>query len=83
MKPLPEHLQQGRGPNWPFDVEKLIPGDSCEFRFPARRDWHKATVIINGMGSYWTVQCTETSEDTTDGQIVSSIWIEYIRIPQS
>lgn len=82
MKPLPEELQAGRGPDWPFDVEKLQPGDSCEFRFPARQDWHKAVVIKNGMESYWTVQSVETSADTTEGQIVSSLWIEHIRAPQ-
>lgn len=80
MKPLPEHLQKGRGPDWPFDVEKLLPGDQCEFRFPARSDWHSGIVIINGMGSYWTIQSTESSDDTTDGQLVTGLYIEYIRV---
>lgn len=79
-----KHLRtQDRGPNWPFDVERLKPGDDCEFRFPARSYWHEAVVVKNGMSSYWSVRYIgEDHPDVKHGEIVSSLYIEHIRIPQ-
>ncbi len=54
-------------------TEALSAGDPCEFRYPARRDWHSGFVLCNGGLHYWTVQVVET------GKKVYGLYIEHVR----
>jgi hypothetical protein len=58
------------------DLEKtqiLLPGEKCEFRFPARTGWRQGIVESNGGGNYWRVLDVET------GDTVEGIYIEHVR----
>lgn len=56
-------------------TEALRPGDACEFRFPARREWRPGTVDINGGWGWWRVIDTET------GKRCDGLYIEHVRAP--
>jgi hypothetical protein len=60
------------------DIDKihaLTPGEPCEFRYPARRDWRAGRVDHNGGGSFWRVQ------DGATGKVVRGLYIEHVRVP--
>lgn len=61
--------------HWLYQIEDLRPGDACEFRYPARTEWRRATVRVNGMHSWWTVF------DEIENKIVEGLYIEMIRLP--
>lgn len=73
--------------SWLAKIEALKPGDPCEFHFPARSTWRKATVIKNGGSGYWQVELTESfvdevnNEPVLEGDLVLSIYIEHVRLP--
>lgn len=54
-------------------TEALEPGDPCEFRYPARREWRPGHVEHNGGSYYWHVTDDETGA-TTQG-----LYIEHVR----
>lgn len=56
-------------------TERLQPGDECEFRYPARREWRPGYVVSNGGSYYWQVQDKET------GRTCSGLYIEHVRAP--
>lgn len=60
---------------WLEKIEALRPGDACEFRYPARKEWRRATVVHNGMAHWWKVLDEET------GKPVDAIYIEHVRLP--
>lgn len=62
-------------PNWLSKIEGLRPGDACEFHYPARAEWRRATVKVNGGASYWSVFDEEANK------IVEGLYIEMIRLP--
>ena len=68
-------MMDERGENWPQDVEALKPGDSCEFRYPARKDWLPGVVVKNGGNGFWHVE-------GEGGEGSRSIYIEHVRTPQ-
>lgn len=70
-----------RGPHWLNAIEDLKPGDACEFHYPARSNWCPAIVVVNGGSGYWEVRRTSSDEDGVDGEIVTGIYIEGIRLP--
>lgn len=59
---------------WLQKIQALAPGDRCEFRYPARKDWLPGTVVRNGGGWYWSVR-----DDS--GKVAESIYIEHVRLP--
>lgn len=61
--------------HWLRKIEALRPGDACEFHYPARAEWRRATVRQNGGGGWWTVF------DEVEGKTVSGLYIEMIRLP--
>lgn len=54
-------------------TEALRPGDACEFRFPARREWRAGMLVHHGGYGYWRVLDTET------GEHVGGLHIEHVR----
>lgn len=69
-------------------TENLKPGDECEFRFPARKQWHPATVVQNGRAGYWRVRNSTLIVDDSGyvpdrpaGTVVSGLYIEHVRAP--
>lgn len=62
-------------------TERLLPGDKCEFRFPARREWHEGTVVDNGGGGYWQVRMDVAVEGHEVGDVLKSLYIEHVRAP--
>lgn len=73
--------------NWLQKIEALKPGDACDFKWPARRTWHKGEVVHNGMAYYWTVKITESYVDEVNGEVYKvgdearGLYIEQIRLP--
>lgn len=61
--------------HWLRKIEALRPGDACEFHYPARKEWRRGTVKVNGGSSYWTVV------DEAEQKLVSCIYIEQVRLP--
>lgn len=61
--------------DWLSKIEALRPGDACEFHYPARKEWRRGTVRINGGAHWWTVV------DETEQKLVSGLYIEMIRLP--
>jgi len=61
--------------HWLRQIEDLRPGDACEFHYPARAGWRRATVRVNGMGGWWEIFDEETQKT------VSGLYIEMIRLP--
>ena len=55
-------------------TEQLKPGDRCEFRYPARREWQPGIVLRNGGSGYWHVQ-------NAQGSIATGLYIEHVRAP--
>lgn len=41
---------------WYPEITALVPGDECEFRYPARPGWMPATVVHNGGSGFWQVR---------------------------
>lgn len=62
-------------------TEALKPGDECEFRFPARREWFPGVVVKNGGSGFWSVRQSEGSEDYEAGSVHNSLYIEFVRAP--
>lgn len=62
-------------PHWLRQIEDLRPGDACEFHYPARPEWRRATVKVNGGGYHWSVF------DEEAGKLVEGLYIEMIRLP--
>lgn len=60
---------------WLRKIEALRPGDACEFHYPARAEWRRGTVRVNGLDGWWTIF------DETEQKIVSGIDIENVRLP--
>lgn len=56
-------------------TEQLAAGDECEFRFPARSEWRKGVVNLNGGSGYWRVH------DLLTDQEVRGLYIEHVRAP--
>jgi hypothetical protein len=56
-------------------TEALQPGDECEFRFPARKEWRRGMVGKNGGPGYWRVLDLETDKH------VDGLYIEHVRAP--
>lgn len=56
----------------------LKPGEPCEFRYPARRDWLPGTVVVNGGGFHWEVRDDSDAEDRK-GEINTALYIEHVR----
>jgi hypothetical protein len=56
-------------------TQELSPGDDCEFRFPARKEWRAGMVTKNGGGGFWEVH------DTADDKVVTGLYIEHVRAP--
>lgn len=54
-------------------TEQLAPGDPCEFRFPARKEWLPGVVVKNGGSGLWTVR------DDADGREYDGLYIEHVR----
>lgn len=61
--------------HWLRKIESLRPGDACEFHYPARTEWRRGTVKVNGGHGYWEVV------DEADQKIASGIYIEHVRLP--
>jgi len=59
---------------------RLKPGQPCEFRYPARREWQPGTVVSNGGAGYWEVRDEGDSEGRR-GQVVHGLYIEHVRAP--
>lgn len=55
-------------------TEALLPGDKCEFRYPARSEWLPGTVVRNGGAGYWAV-------DPDEGKRAHGLYIEHVRAP--
>lgn len=55
-------------------TEALAPGDACEFRFPARIDWHRGKVVTNGGPSFWRIEDEQ-------GNVHAGLYIEHVRAP--
>lgn len=53
-------------------TEALQPGDPCEWRYPARREWQIGVVVTNGGAGYWRVR------DELGGEH-GGLYIEHIR----
>lgn len=60
--------------HWLTKIERLKPGDACEFEFPARPGWNPAVVVVNGGPGFWAVR------DET-GEVHRCLYIEHIRLP--
>lgn len=56
-------------------TERLATDDPCEFRFPARGQWHPGIVVVNGGYGYWIVR----GEDGC----TYSLYIENVRAPRT
>jgi hypothetical protein len=59
-------------------LEALSPGDACEFRYPARREWQPGTVVKNGGSSFWEVR-DEGDSEGLKGQVATGLYIEHVR----
>lgn len=60
---------------WLRKIEALRPGDACEFHYPARTEWRRGTVCVNGGSGWWTIF------DEVEGKSVEGLYIEGIRLP--
>lgn len=59
------------------DLEKtarLVAGDACEFRYPARSEWRAGRVHHNGGAGYWHVIDVAARE-----RLVSGLHIGHVR----
>lgn len=58
--------------NWIEEITALKPGDPCEWRFPARPDWRKGTVVRNGGSGYWHIR-------DEGGEVHKALYAEYVK----
>jgi hypothetical protein len=58
--------------SWVEEVEALTVGSPCEWRFPARTEWQRGTVVVAGGSSYWTVKDENGAEH-------GGLYIEHIK----
>lgn len=72
---------QRGGPHWLTAIERLKPGDACEFRYPARADWIPGRVVVNGGSGYWEIQPTASDHKTETGHVAGGLYIEHVRLP--
>jgi hypothetical protein len=69
-----------RADHWLSKIEALVPGDACEFHYPARAQWLPGTVVENGGAGYWSVR-DESDVEGRRGEIARAIYIECVRLP--
>lgn len=65
--------------DWLARIERLRPGDACEFRYPARTQWLPGVVVRNGMAGYWAVR-DESDAEGQRGKVCWAIYIEHVRL---
>lgn len=56
----------------------LAPGDACEFRYPARKEWQPGTVVENGGSLWWAVR-DEGDSEGRKGEVTRGLYIEHVR----
>ncbi len=73
--------------DWFKRLKKLKAGDACEFRYPARNEWHKAVIVEREQVDNILVQVTEdfvdleTCEITRKGKFERVSYVELLRSP--
>lgn len=60
------------GIEWVKEIAALKPGDSCEWRPPARSDWRPGTVVVNGGSGFWHVRDAE-------GTVHAALYAEQVK----
>lgn len=66
--------------HWLQQIEKLAPGDACEFHYPARSQWLPGVVVQNGGAGYWSIRDLSDAEGRRD-EVAGALYIEHVRLP--